>query len=127
MANKTKDPVAEVMFGGLKRPIRWDYNTVAELQDLGYDFTPGSPDLERLTDGPAMPLKLIRAMCTAALRSGSDTGEQFSPVWVGRVMGEEGADCELVKAVMELMRQAQPEVDNSPLPESAPAPAEANG
>jgi hypothetical protein len=118
--NTTKDPVYTVTFGGRELKIRWDYNAVAELQDLGYDLTPGSPDLKKLEDGPKMPLKLIRAMCTAALRAGSDDGEQFCPVWVGRTMTAEGDKSELLKAVLELRKAVEPEEESRPLPPDAP-------
>lgn len=134
MANKLKDPVLMAHFGGVERPIRWDYNTVAELQDLGYDFTDdefvkrlvGEKDASgNVTRQPEKPsLKMLRAFACAALISGAEDGAVFTPALVGRTVTADGKSSDLFEKVSALMTLAhgedEPEV---PLAEGEPLSA----
>jgi hypothetical protein len=101
--------------------MRWDYNTLAELQELGYDFT--DPGFVKAVIGKPPTLKMLRAFACAALISGSETGETFTPHQVGRVVTEDGDGSDVFEKVSELMRLAHGEDDELPLPASPEANA----
>lgn len=123
MANTTKDPVLYANFGGQSRPIRWDYNTLAELQELGYDFTdeafvksvvPEADGTER-----KLSLKMLRAFACAALISGAEDGATFTAHQVGRTVTADGDESDLFGKVSELMILAHGEdKPEAPLAES---------
>jgi hypothetical protein len=135
--NLTKDPVLFTHFGGAQRPIRWDYNTLAELQPLGYDFT-DEAFVERLVGKrdasgkvirePQKPtLKMLAAFAAAALTSGAAPGEtpaayedgrEFTPREVGRTVTRDADKSDLFAKVSELMQLAHGEAEpESPLAE----------
>lgn len=73
-------------------------------------------DLEKIKSGPVIPLRLMRAMATAALNSGSDDDRVYTTKGVGRIISEEGDKCELFAKVMELRVLAEGEEQPDPLP-----------
>jgi hypothetical protein len=114
--NQTKDPVLFAHFGGEKRAIRWDYNTLAELQPLGYDFT--DEEFTKSVVGSKPSLKMLRAFACAALASGAEDGREFTPREVGRTVTADGEKSDLFAKVSELMQLAHGEAEpESPLAE----------
>lgn len=119
--NQTKDPVVFAYFGGEQRPLRWDYNTLAELQPLGYDFT--DEQFAQSIVGQKPTLKMLAAFAAAALISGAEDGATFTPHQVGRTVTTDGEKSDLFAKVSELMTLAHGETEASPLAQSAPASA----
>lgn len=120
MANTLKDPVVEVYFGGETRPMRWDYNTLAELQDLGFDMTDEA--LVKRLSGEKPTLKMLAAFAAAALTSGAEDGREFSTREVGRMVTADGDKSDVFAKVSELMKLAHGEAEpEAPLAETQAA------
>lgn len=115
--NKIKDPVLSAYFAGEARPIRWDYNTLAELQDLGYDFL--DDDFVKSVVGKKPTLKMLRAFACAALTSGAEDGRSFTAQEVGRQVTLDGDASDLFSKVSELMQLAHGEAEQTEAPLAA--------
>jgi hypothetical protein len=134
--NQTKDPVLFAHFGGEQRPIRWDYNTLAELQSFGLDFTDpatverftGKKDAKGEKQEPVKPtLKELAKFAAAALTSGAapgdppqkwEDGRTFTPALVGRTVSTDGDKSDVFGKVFELLALAHGEADtDAPLAE----------
>lgn len=122
--NQTKNPVVQAHFGGNSVNLRWDYNTIAELQDLGYDFTDDAfvKSVVGDKDNPKKPsLKMLRAFACAALRSGSEDDAELTVKQVGRTVSNDGAASDVFAKVNELMKLAHGEAEpDAPLAEPGP-------
>lgn len=117
--NQTKDPVVYAYFDGAQLPMRWDYNTLAELQPLGYDFT--DDEFVKSVTGQKPTLKMLAAFAAAALTSGAEDGAIFTPRKVGRTVTADSEKSDVFAKVNELMQLAHGEAE----PEaSAPLAAE---
>jgi hypothetical protein len=69
----------------------------------------------------------MRAMACAALNSGADDGESFTPMQLGRILTEEGAESSLISKVFEVMAasvDAPTEDQPPPLAETPAATSE---
>lgn len=98
--------------------MRWDYNTIAELQDLGYDLM--DEKFQKVFGASKrLPLKMLLAFACAALISGSENGEMWTPKQIGRIVTEEGESTELFAKVTELLQIANG--DPGPLAVAIPA------
>jgi hypothetical protein len=127
--NNVKDPVLFAYFSGEQRPIRWDYNTLAELQSFGLDFTDEAtaerfagkrdPVTKEFIVPPQKPtLRDLAAFAAAALNSGAEDRREFTPREVGRTVTADGEASDLFAKVNDLMQLAHGEAEpDAPLAE----------
>lgn len=130
--NRTKTPVVEIeLEEGHIRHLCFDYNALAEIQDLGYELenvnlanlvekietAEGKPEQVKLKKGS---LKLVRDLAWAALVS---EDPRLTPLRVGQLISEVGAEY-VLKKLTEAFGLAMAEPEPVPLGESLPAPSE---
>ena len=60
----------KIKIGGKERPVRYNFNAIEELQEMGFDILNGAADLIK-------SLKFVRAVAYIGLKYGEDeTGEK---------------------------------------------------